>query len=101
MNKERRKAINEAYKRLCEYKLAFDNLPDLEEIKNELEALRDEEQEYKDNMPDSLQDGEKGNAADEAISHMEEALQRIEEITDGDISYSLERALEDLDNAGV
>lgn len=45
----------------------------------DLESLRDEEQEYFDNMPESFQSGEKGQAAEAAIEAMEEAIGSLEE----------------------
>ncbi len=50
------------------------------EIKDQLEAVRNEEQEALDNMPDSLQDSEKGQEMQEYIDAMESALDDLEEI---------------------
>lgn len=61
----------------------------LESLKAEIETIETEEQEYFDNMPESLQGGEKGQNAeiaidalagavgyiDDAISNLEEAMQ--------------------------
>lgn len=49
---------------------------------SELESVRDEEQDYFDNMPESLQGGEKGGNAEHAISQMEEALDLMQAIED-------------------
>jgi len=65
MNKNRRKQLEE----LCS------------EMTNQLEGLRallDEEQEYYDNMPESLQDSERGEQSQEYINTMESALDDIE-----------------------
>jgi len=65
MNKSRRKQIEE----LCS------------EMTNQLEGLwilLDEEQEYYDNMPESLQDSERGEQSQEYIDTMESALDDIE-----------------------
>jgi hypothetical protein len=43
-----------------------------------LEEVRDEEQEYYDNMPEALQSGDKGEKASTAISEMEEVLSNLE-----------------------
>lgn len=51
----------------------------LEESKSELETLLEEEQEAFDNLPDSLQDSEKGEKAQEAISNLEDAISNIED----------------------
>ena len=45
-----------------------------------LEACRDEEQEYFDNMPEAFQNGEKGEAAQAAIDLLEEAVAQLDEI---------------------
>lgn len=57
----------------------------IEDIRSELETLRDEEQEYYDNMPESFQGGDKGQAAEAAVSAMEDALGELpdlEEVAD-------------------
>ena len=45
----------------------------------QLDALKDEEQEAYDNTPESLQESERGQAMEEAINQMEEAYSQIEE----------------------
>jgi hypothetical protein len=66
MNKARRKALEDLSSQLGG-------------ILAELEALRDEEQEYFDNMPESLQGGDKGSDAEQAIDSMSSALDSLEE----------------------
>lgn len=51
----------------------------LETQKVDLESLRDEEQEYYDNMPESFQNGEKGEQAQAAIDHYETAISGIDD----------------------
>lgn len=60
MNKARRKAIREV-------------IAKLESLRDEVESLLNEEQDYYDNMPESFQNGDKGQAASDAISYMESA----------------------------
>jgi flagellar biosynthesis chaperone FliJ len=55
---------------------------EIEQLKSDLEGFRDEEQEYKDNMPESLQNGDKGEAATAAIEYMENAITKLEEALD-------------------
>lgn len=50
----------------------------LEELSSELDGLKEEEQDYLDNMPESLKGGEKGEAAQEAIDKMQDAFESIE-----------------------
>lgn len=62
----------------------------LEEIKSNIETMMEEEQDKLDNMPESLQESERGEAMQEAIenlesasSSLEEAIGYLEEITEG------------------
>lgn len=60
MNKDRRKQLTEIRGRL-------------NEIWDELETIQGEEQDYFDNMPESIQSGERGDAAQEAAEALESA----------------------------
>lgn len=77
MNRSRRQRIQKAVD-------AY--LTKLEEIKenliNELTEVKDEEEEAYYNMPESLQDGEKGKAMQEAIDALDYAVSEIEEEPD-------------------
>lgn len=66
MNKERRAALAALVQRI-------------EEVVSEAETLRDEEQEYFDNMPEAFQDGERGQAAEAAAEAIDEAINQLEE----------------------
>lgn len=46
---------------------------DLKGLKDEIEELGEEEQEYFDNMPENLQEGERGQAAKDAIALIEQS----------------------------
>jgi uncharacterized coiled-coil DUF342 family protein len=72
MNKERRNRLNKLAHELLELNSK------LEDLVSEIETLRDEEQEYHDNMPEALQGGEKGEAANEAINNMDDCLSELE-----------------------
>ena len=61
----------------------------LEDIKEDIDFIKDEEQEYYDNMPESIQAGEKGDKAQEAVDNLDYAYSQIDEV----IEY-LEEALE-------
>jgi phage shock protein A len=69
MNNERRKRI-------------ADVVSKLEEAKEELDSLRDEEQEAYDNTPESLQESDRGYAMQEAIDNLESACNSVEEAVD-------------------
>lgn len=55
----------------------------LEDLKGDLELLQEEEEEYRDNMPENLQGSERYEMAEEAISNIEEAVSGLEDV----ISY--------------
>jgi ribosome recycling factor len=65
MNAERRKEIAKAHAMI-------------DEAKSILEAARDEEQEFFENMPENMQEGEKGSAAENAVQSLEEAIDGLE-----------------------
>lgn len=50
----------------------------LEELNEEIAAIKDEEQDYYDNLPASFQSGSKGEAAEASIDFLQEALETIE-----------------------
>ena len=52
----------------------------LEDIKEDIDFIKDEEQEYYDNMPESIQAGEKGDKAQEAVDNLDYAYSQIDEV---------------------
>lgn len=64
MNKARRKKITKIHQKL-------------EELLSELEEVHDEEQEAYDNMPESLQESERGNEMYEAIENLDSAFNSV------------------------
>lgn len=71
MNKERRKAINEL---IGEIRVLENKMTSLvQEIESAVEVILGDEQDAFDNMPESLQYAEKGEAAQEAINSLEYA----------------------------
>jgi len=69
MNNTRRKAIQ----------VLIDKL---EEIKGEIEAMQQEEQDYIDNVPENLQGGERYSQAEEAVSNIEYSVDNVQEAID-------------------
>ena len=65
MNNTRRKAIAKIVERL-------------EELKTDFELLRDEEQEAFDNLPEGIQESERGEHMENIIYNMEEVLENLE-----------------------
>lgn len=69
MNNTRRKSIQNIFDRL-------------EELMQDIEALQEEEQECYDNLPESLQDSERGQAMQEAADNLEYAAISVQEALD-------------------
>lgn len=59
----------------------------IEEGKAEVESLRDELQEWKDGMPENLQNGSKAEEIDEAITQLEEVIDKAEEISGTEVNF--------------
>ena len=66
MNKDRRKALRAISAKI-------------EDLKEELEAIKGEEEAAKEALPESMQSGAKGEAMDEAILKLEDACNSIDE----------------------
>lgn len=86
MNNDRRKAIQEA---ITAIEKARDILNDATMV---VEQAADDEREYYDNMPESLQGGDKGTTADEAATALEDARDELQQIELDDIISKLEEA---------
>lgn len=69
MNKQRRKEIQAL-------------INSLEEIKYQIEELKEQEEEAFDNLPESIQYSEKGEAMESAIDYLDSAALDIENVTD-------------------
>lgn len=52
----------------------------LEELQTSIESVRDEEQEYMDNMPENLQGSERYTTAEQAVDNLDSAVSSIEEL---------------------
>jgi len=66
MNKERRKQLDELASKI-------------NEVKDELESIMKDEEEYRDNMPENLQGSERYEMADTACYEMQSALDSLDE----------------------
>lgn len=76
MNNTRRKSFRELIEKT-------------EGIKQEIEEIKTEEEEYYNNMPSSVQDGEKGDRAQTVIEYLDEAMTAA-----GDVIENLTSAAE-------
>jgi uncharacterized coiled-coil DUF342 family protein len=88
MNNSRRKQIAEALDQWATIQVALDNL------RSTVEEILDEEQDYYDNMPESFQNGEKGERASEAIENLDNAVSELDEAFNFDIEGYLNGAAE-------
>lgn len=61
----------------------------LEELKIMLEGLQEEEEEYRDSIPENMRGGEKYEKADTACDRLEDAIDNMEE-TIGNIEEATE-----------
>lgn len=86
MNKQRRKDIDSIIERLHEIKSTF------EDVLTDVEGVRDEEQESYDNMPEGLQQTERGEIAQEAIDKLDEVYSALEDLDLDDLIGMLEEA---------
>jgi len=76
MNKARRKAIS---KILSEIE-GLDINDKFEDLRSELETIKDEEEEAYNNLPESMQNGDKGEAMQAAIDSLDNAIQALSDI---------------------
>lgn len=88
MNNERRKQIEAVKSRIAAL------LGEAESIIVDVEAIRDDEQAYRDNMPDSFADGEKGEKADNAIYSLEQVIGDLDSFAKTDFEGALDTAAE-------
>lgn len=68
----------------------------VQDIHDALETLRDDEQDAFDNLPESLQDGERGNAMQDAIGRMDDALAALSDVIE---ACDLDEAFSAIDDA--
>lgn len=76
MNNERRKEISKVATKFDAIKGA------LEEISTDLERIRDEEDEYKESIPENLQNTDRYHTSDNAIDKLTEAQEYVQEAID-------------------
>lgn len=59
----------------------------VDDAKCEVEALRDELQEWYDNLPENFQQGDKGQQLEEAISNLDEVANNCDSVDTGNIEF--------------
>lgn len=88
MNNDRRKELASIKEEIDKARGIIDTCRD------RLETCKDDEQEYYDNMPESFQNGEKGDLATTAIEAIEEAIDGLEQIDLDAVDGSIDTACE-------
>lgn len=88
MNKERRKLIQSAISEMEELRSRIETIQSL------LAEAKDGEEEYRDNMPESLQSSEKYGRAETAVNNLETVADALNEIDIDDFIGQLEEAAE-------
>lgn len=94
MNKERRKAIVDLVTRIRKFCDEIGPKLDLSTFIEDASDLENDEREYFDNMPESLQGGEKGQAAEQAADALSNAKDIIED-AQTTISEALDKLMDD------
>lgn len=69
MNKSRRSRIDEIIQKI-------------EDLTYDIDVLRDEEEEAYDNLPESIQDSDRGQVMYDAIDNLDSAISSLEEVTE-------------------
>jgi hypothetical protein len=80
MNKARRKELSDVIRGLN----TIQDKDDLYSWINTLDSIKDDEQDYYDNIPENLQYSQRAEDSEQAIECMEEALDMLNEVYDAD-----------------
>ena len=101
MNNTRRKAIKQTINRFDSIRNKLKELvSEFESVKSDVEDIQFEEEEYRDNMPESMQWGERYDKADNACTNLSDAVDALDDMIGvldfdfGDVTTSLEEAME-------
>ena len=86
MNKQRRKQIDAAKQRLAAL------IAEAEALRLDVEGIRDDEQDYRDAIPESLADSEKAQKADSAIEAFDQVIDALDSFINCDADALLSDA---------
>ncbi len=92
MNQARRKELSALHD---EFQKALGAFP-LQDIRDRLEAVAEEEREALANLPDSIQESERGESMQEGIDAMENAVAAFDEM-----QSQIDEAIQQFENLGV
>ena len=102
MNNQRRKELKKYWHRLDEMKGTLESLKEeAGSLKDDLQATRDAEEEAYNNLSENLQGGDKGQAMQEALDHMDTVLHWLESIEEIDDAADILEALDNAEHAGT
>lgn len=105
MNKERRKAIEDIKKNLealNETNVITELVGNIQTVIDDIESVKCEEEDYKDNMPENMQQGERYSRAEEVVGYLEEAMSALQNLVDeleGFDMSAIEEAVTGLESA--
>lgn len=88
MNKARRKSLKAILERMDELTAV------IEEVKEDLQVVMDEEEEALGNLPESLQEGERGQQMQEYIDTLEGVIDSLSELDTHDLYEKIEEIAE-------
>lgn len=101
MNNTRRKAIKQTIDRFDSIRKKLEELvTEVESVKSDIEDIQWEEEEYRDNMPENLQVGERYDKADNACTNLSDAVDALDDVISilgidfSDVTTPLEEAME-------
>jgi predicted RNase H-like HicB family nuclease len=80
MNKSRRNALSKIIRELN----VIQNKNGLDGLIDELDTLKEEEQDYYNNIPENLQNSQRAQDSEQAIDNLEEAVDLLNEVYNSD-----------------
>ena len=86
MNKERRNKINKAIEEVNRLQEALEGLQQI------VEEIRDEEQDYLENIPENLQGSERYETAESAVESLENAVDWFDKVDIDELISALEES---------
>ena len=97
MNAERRKHLSKIMDRVEDLQVAMRQLNETRDaIVSDLQQHHDEVEKQFDDLSEKQQEGEKGNAMEETMSYLQDALSELEQL---DLEFSADDILSAIDNA--
>lgn len=100
MNKQRRKQLGDAIDALTAIEGEVESLRvKFEALQAQISAVRDEEQDAYDNLPDALKEAERGVVIEEGLTQIDEALGAVESVVEALQEFSVGETSRTLDEA--